>query len=204
MLARNLAAGHQLDSTGENQQESLTSGLTLYLWWKASPSQTQNLMFWRGGECQQFSYFSLGPTLLIQWLLSERHTRLSNYFLKNTIFRLRYSNHHANGIVEGHYKILSKLSQHASKSKKINILSLHSWEGKLIYTETFSKAGSDCPDTTPNGSIICLPKIIHHMPKSGRHKDNYMTLAKPICLLINGKMRTMQIKVKFNGHSELW
>lgn len=31
-----------------------------------------------------------------------------------------------------------------------------------------------------------------------------MTLAEPICLLINGKMKTMQIKVKFNGYSELW
>lgn len=78
--------------------------------------------------------------------------------------RLRYSNSWTNGIMGDHYKILANLNLHASKSKKINILSLHSWEGKLIYTETFSKACSDCPDTAPNGSIISLPKIIHHMP----------------------------------------
>lgn len=69
----------------------------------------------------QFSSCSLGPMLLIQWLFSKRHTRLSAYFLKGKkkISRLRYSNCLTNGIMGDHYKILSELSLHASKSKKL-------------------------------------------------------------------------------------
>lgn len=68
---------------------------------------------------RQLSYCSLGPTLLMLWLLSERRTRLSTGFLKKKISRLRYSNCQANGITGDHYKIFSELSLHASKSKKL-------------------------------------------------------------------------------------
>lgn len=86
------------------------------------PFQTQHLMFrkwWKASDNPLISF--LGLMLLIWWLLSERHNRLSACSLKKKlkISRLIYSNGQASDIIGDHYKIFSELSLHASKSKKL-------------------------------------------------------------------------------------
>lgn len=122
VLTRDLVAGLQSDSTGEIQLEPPVDALkSLPLMHGLPFSGTAVDVLKVVESIWQPSGFSLSPMLL---LFSKRHTRLSACFLlkkwqppKN--FGLRYSNCRTNGIVGDHYKILSKLSLHASKSKKL-------------------------------------------------------------------------------------
>ena len=117
---RDLAAGHQFHSAGEIQPKSPTNALTSSPPVDSLPfSDTAPDVLKAMESVRQLSHCSLGTMLLMQWLLSEKHTRLSTCFLKNKISRLRYSNCQANGITGDHYKIFSELSLHASKSKKL-------------------------------------------------------------------------------------
>ena len=76
-----------------------------------------------GGKHLTTLVFLFGPNVVDSLTLFLRSTpdcQLAFFKKKKKkLSRVRYSNHWANGIMGSHYKTLSKLSLHASKSKKL-------------------------------------------------------------------------------------